>query len=845
MTGIWVIFVWALVSLIFLLKIPAIRSFLTTLRRMSVFGMICTVLCFCFFADVSYTKDGATTNQAVSQALAPFIQNSEDVVLSGTASVALETLPLPSWWNDDSTDADGDGIPDLWEKWTHGNRAVADSDIDRDDDGLTDLEEFQNQTDPRTADTDGDSFSDAFEVANGMNPVVSEDFTPDEPDLNHNGLPDIWEQAGYYSSFQDADHDGFDDSYEAFSLPAASDDNFDVLVDVYTTRSAELTWESEGEWGSLLILPTVGTSVKLRLPFGVDTELKLLPAPYATDPPPGELWKSRMRLSFIPRTGQSNVGNALVSSSGGIAHKIVNLESMIVRFSNPLAASGFQTLSLTDAGAIGLNIEIKAGSFEVYCDDKYHGIGDNVGPFIVTNQVGMGACTYNWHSEYGTMYPDSGLESDLTVEQLPVFSTEKITVVTTAELDSETCIEVTTSVEKCYQQEFSARLSTDNFSPHLFETNWISVDVPGCEHIPPLGWLEIEVERETIGEMQHVAYVDLDGATPTLDRYLDTSELGGEKLSFAWDGIATEGAASADAPDVFTLGTGSFRRALLQVISGEPVPPPYYTVSVRLWNSGKSEVINECSETVYVPQVVKIEMTDEAYEEFKKEILYPGTFYPHLLGDPDAVGCESNIVLYAGCTDRTKAEVLAQIAALAQFLYHGNVNVRFTSGGVAGSYKTVHVQCDHSDDAPLGRAITRPVVFPSAVPFGTAYVNMNIVRMDSSEEKYYYENGPMSSTEAAACEVPSLFPFLPDNLAHAVASTVAHETGHLLGLVNKGYLGGTAKKHNWNTVINGWMMNAGGYTPSVYHLGSHSNRMRIWKPLNAQYLQFILPKGDL
>ena len=63
--------------------------------------------------------------------------------------------------------------------------------------------------------------------------------------------------------------------------------------------------------------------------------------------------------------------------------------------------------------------------------------------------------------------------------------------------------------------------------------------------------------------------------------------------------------------------------------------------------------------------------------------------------------------------------------------------------------------------------------------------------------------------------------------------------------MNEGYLGGTISKHNSNNVINGWMMNAGGYTPSVYHLGSHSNRMRIWKPLNAQYLQFILPKGDL
>ncbi len=83
---------------------------------------------------------------------------------------------------------------------------------------------------------------------------------------------------------------------------------------------------------------------------------------------------------------------------------------------------------------------------------------------------------------------------------------------------------------------------------------------------------------------------------------------------------------------------------------------------------------------------------------------------------------------------------------------------------------------------------------------------------------------------------------MPDNLAHAVASSIVHETGHLLGLVSIGYLGGKGW-HNDNNIINGWIMNDGVYTPCVYHLGNHPNRMRTWKPLNAQYLQFILPKG--
>ncbi len=594
------------------------------------------------------------------------------------------------------------------------------------------------------------------------------------------------------------------------------------MVDVYTTRSAELTWESEGEWGSLLILPTVGTSVKLRLPFGVDTELKLLPAPYATDPPPGELWKSRMRLSFIPRTGQSNVGNALVSSSGGIAHKIVNLESMIVRFSNPLAASGFQTLSLTDAGAIGLNIEIKAGSFEVYCDDKYHGIGDNVGPFIVTNQVGMGACTYNWHSEYGTMYPDSGLESDLTVEQLPVFSTEKITVVTTAELDSETCIEVTTSVEKCYQQEFSARLSTDNFSPHLFETNWISVDVPGCEHIPPLGWLEIEVERETIGEMQHVAYVDLDGATPTLDRYLDTSELGGEKLSFAWDGIAQSSLPLADHPDEFTGPKGSFNRAMPAVVAGEPVPPPFYTLTVRLWNANKSQVVKMETWRIYIPQVVNL-VPFGGEDVFREPVYSTGTNAP------------VHVALYTGCEVAEAEAVLARLPAMTMAFMSPDVNLRIVMADrVVGRHLSMLIVGESSRDIRRGDASA----FSSRneCPYGDTVIY--IEGFKKSLKRNY--DGMLGGNNDV---IP--IPMTPEQFAKYIAPTIAHEIGHGLGLVDPKWLHATppGRQGNHNeTLTRVRIMDKGGLKYVGHRLNPSGTA--YWLPDNLRYLRFVLPRGE-
>jgi len=73
-----------------------------------------------------------------------------------------------------------------------------------------------------------------------MNPIVQEDFTPVEPDENQNGFIDLWENEPYLYGFTDTNHNGFDDYYEAYYLEPESEDNYDVVVDVCTTRSAAL-----------------------------------------------------------------------------------------------------------------------------------------------------------------------------------------------------------------------------------------------------------------------------------------------------------------------------------------------------------------------------------------------------------------------------------------------------------------------------------------------------------------------------------------------------------------------------------------------------------------------------
>ena len=104
-------------------------------------------------------------------------------------------------------DADGDGLPQIWEQ-SHGlnDNFAGDASLDFDHDGLTNSQEFTKGTDPQSsdtdadgvtdnlelttnplvADTDGDSLSDGFEVAQGLNPLLV--------DSDGDGAADAWEE---------------------------------------------------------------------------------------------------------------------------------------------------------------------------------------------------------------------------------------------------------------------------------------------------------------------------------------------------------------------------------------------------------------------------------------------------------------------------------------------------------------------------------------------------------------------------------------------------------------------------------------------------------------------------
>jgi hypothetical protein len=81
---------------------------------------------------------------------------------------------------EESSDADGDGMLDSWEKQYGLDTTKNDASFDPDGDGLTNIREFNVRefnvrTNPRQADTDGDGYDDGVEVEKGHDPTDPDD----------------------------------------------------------------------------------------------------------------------------------------------------------------------------------------------------------------------------------------------------------------------------------------------------------------------------------------------------------------------------------------------------------------------------------------------------------------------------------------------------------------------------------------------------------------------------------------------------------------------------------------------------------------------------------------------
>jgi len=129
--------------------------------------------------------------------------------------------------NPDSTDTDGDGMPDWWEQ-QYGldpNSSSGDNGAwgDPDNDGLNNLAEYLAGTDPRNSDTYGTGVGDYYYHPGPYTRTLGELYT------DHDRVPDLWKiQYGldtyHYVANQDEDNDGWSNysEYQAGTDPSDS-----------------------------------------------------------------------------------------------------------------------------------------------------------------------------------------------------------------------------------------------------------------------------------------------------------------------------------------------------------------------------------------------------------------------------------------------------------------------------------------------------------------------------------------------------------------------------------------------------------------------------------------------
>ncbi|MCL1909950.1 MAG: hypothetical protein FWG05_03335, partial [Kiritimatiellaeota bacterium] len=371
-------------------------------------------------------------NDAIQQSA---ISNQQ--LLSGvprTNSITPVAGYYPEHWKGDDTCTLGDGLPDEWRRRTH--TIGYDADIDLDGDGLTIRQEFWYGTDPRRARTMGGPFTDGELYEMGRDPLEPVDLTPNED-------PALWAGTNY-GAYSTPDSDGFVPWY-AQNLPAPSENNVDVWVDIKTTRSAALDMGASGTFGGILF-PAGKYTVKLRLPLDHDTQLNLIAYPNAlteTHPPQldGELWVARMVVSFAPRNGQDIGGNILTIAEN---HKIVILENIKDIITHFAPTTRFTIQSAPENK--NPNSDVKNKRIEIVSHNKscYCGGTATLGEFVATNLVGITGADISWSANYGYMNPGNGLKSWAYVS-----GADEVTVTAYAIIDGTNYISNGVTIHRC------------------------------------------------------------------------------------------------------------------------------------------------------------------------------------------------------------------------------------------------------------------------------------------------------------------------------------------------------------------------------------------------------------
>ncbi|NLB70189.1 MAG: hypothetical protein GX804_11030, partial [Lentisphaerae bacterium] len=451
----------------------------------------------------------------------------------------------------------------------------------------------------------------------------------------------------------------------------------------------------------------------------------------------------------------------------------------------------------------------------------WHFDTESIGPFAITNYAGTLLYSVQWSSDDLDIDSPYSHMTLVNVKQGTTLSKDTIILTAVSELDDSTYINNRTFIRKCTKQNFGIENATRNFSPHLEEIATFQLNIYGCPHFHEEGWLEGEIMRLATDGWQHVGWIDM---APDIEDHQKRIYVSSLQHTVVWDGIATENAALVESPDIFAGPRGSFNRALPEVISDEPVPPPYYTVFFRYRkdNNDTAEILDEASTTVYVPQIVNL-VPFSGMNVFQKPVLSEGA------------NLNDRVVLYPGCTEEEADAALALLPGMVQAFFPDDVNIRIVmKDKVKGRHKGVLIVGESARDNLRGDSWG----FNKRNERVSGEMAVYIGNLGESLKRNY--RGMLAGNKDS---IP--VPMTPEQFAQHIAATIAHEIGHNVGLVDPDYLeaikDGRQKHHNkvrtWNKI-----MDVGGLFYVGHRLNPHPTG--YWLPNNLRYLRFILPTGD-
>ena len=355
-----------------------------------------------------------------------------------------------------------------------------------------------------------------------------------------------------------------------------------------------------------------------------------------------------------------------------------------------------------------------------------------------------------------------------------------------------------------------------NFSPSCGEAGKLRAAVTR----PPPGQyggllFQIEIVRELAGGTdQHIDWVDM---LPESVIYANTRDADFTSKLFTWSGVPHpvfgDSAPAATGRDVFQGFSESVKIKFPAVTAGQPVPPPYYTAVARI-RDGNGNTLAEARKRIFVPQVVKFVYTPAAVA-----VITNGMY--------NTAGTQVQIkpmTIPEWDIQRNRIRDIAQ-------LYYDTVgaNIRFLNDG----------------DAAVNQPFSTVTMYAVATnyshrPYGNA--NPDFLNLNPSDTASLYAETPQQAIVHALTEENFIPPVTQKETGFLWGLIVAHETGHMLGLVAPNdVLKGDGGWHNKNPSVRG-IMNDGLISYFADVLGRNGGW--TWRGLNIDYLRFILPKEE-